>query len=187
MKKVVAFVAWTGAGVCIVVAAYFCNFYYTRYQNIATELDSRINSFDRRLATLEGHKARQLTPLHIWGLISTTDRPADEHMRFYASTEKRPENFFEAINAKGGPLIRPEIRLPSGSISNCVFEVQIESQFGNVTDAWLSHAAPYQNLASFKEFRVYCPNRTNSVRLIVEPKPGASVQMRFDIVVLCEK
>ena len=34
-------------------------------------------------------------------------------------------------------------------------DIQIESQFGIVADAWLSHAEPYQDLAAFDEFRVY--------------------------------
>jgi hypothetical protein len=187
MKKAATFFALTLAGVCLVVAAYFSQFYYTRYNNTVTHLESRISSFDTRLATLEGHKARTLTPVRVSARISTTDRPPDEHMLGYLSSEKHPDDFFEAINAKGGPLVRPEIRLPAGATTNCVFEIQVASQFGIVADAWLSHAAPYQDLAAFDEFRVYTPNQTNIVRLVARPKPGASVQMRFDILVLCEK
>jgi hypothetical protein len=187
MKKAMSYFALTVAGVCCVVAAYFCHFYYTRYQSTVTELESRINGFDMRLATLEGHKSRELTPVRFWGVISTSDRPADEGVRFYLSSEKHPDDFFEAINAKGGPMIRPELRLPTGSTTNCEYDIQIESQFGIVADAWLSHAASFQDLAAFDEFSVYSPNRTNMVRLIARPKPGTSVQMRFEIVVLCEK
>ena len=61
------------------------------------------------------------------------------------------------------------------------------SQFGIVADVWLSFAAPYNDLAAFEEFHVYSPNKTNIVSLIARPKPGASVQMRFDVLVLCEK
>lgn len=187
MKKAVTFLALTVAGVCLVVAAYFCHFYYTRYQSAVTELESRINSFDMRLATLEGHKARTLTPVRVWAVISTADKPPDEGVRFYLSSEKHPDDFFEAINAKGGSLVRPELRLPADAVTNCVYDIQVASQFGIVADAWLSHAEPYQDLAAFDEFRVYSPNKTNTVRLIVRPKPGASVQMRFDILMLCEK
>ena len=112
---------------------------------------------------------------------------ADEGIRFYLSSEKHPDDFFEAINAKGGPLVRPEFRLPVGATTNCVYDIRVERQFGVVADAWLSHAEPYRDLAAFDEFRVYSPNRTNIVRLIARPKPGASVQMRFDILILCEK
>ncbi len=188
MRKVIPLaVALTIAGVCCVVAAYFCHFYYTRYQGTVTELESRINGFDMRLATLEAHKSRELTPVHVWGVISTTDRPTDENMLSYLSSEQHPQNFFEMINAKGGPLIRPEIRLPAGSTTNYQYEIRVESQFGVVADVCLSHAEPYENLAAFEEFRVYCLNRTNIVRLIARPRRNASIQMRFDIVVLCEK
>src|SRR5262245_27293893 len=147
MKKAAKFFAVTIAGVCWVVAAYFCHFYYTRYQSTVTDLESRINSFDTRLAVLEGHKARQLTPVRVWAVISTADKPPDEGVRFYLSSETRPEGFFEAINAKGGPLVRPELRLPSDATTNCVYDIQVASQFGIVADAWLSHAQPYQDLA----------------------------------------
>jgi hypothetical protein len=188
MKKVIPFaVALTIAGVCCVVAAYFCQFYYSRYSEAVTGLESRINSFDMRLSQLEAHKSRELTPVRVWGMISTTDRPADEHMLFYLPSEKRPDNSFEAVNAKGGPLVRPEFRLPVGSTTNCEFDIQIEGQFGIVADVWLSHAEPYQDLAAFQQFHVYCPNRTNIVRMIARLKPDASIKMRFDIVVLCER
>ena len=61
------------------------------------------------------------------------------------------------------------------------------SQFGTLADAWLSHAAPYGNLAAFEQFYVSCARGTNTVRLIVRTQANASIQMRFDIVVLCEK
>jgi len=180
-------VALTIAGVCCVVAGYFCQFYYSRYHDAVTGLESSINFFDMRLSRLEAHKSRELTPVHVRGMISTTDRPLDEHMLGYLSSEKRPDNYFEAINAKGGPSIRPELRVPVGSTTNCEYDIQIEDQFGVVADAWLSHAKPYQDLAAFDEFRVYCPGKTNRVKLIARPRRDASVQMRFDLVVLCLK
>lgn len=187
MKRA-TFFALIVAGVLLVLAAYFCHYYYARYQSTVTELESRINSFDMRLATLESHKARTLTPVRVWAVISTADKPPDENVRFYLSSEKHPPDFFEAINAKGGPLVRPEIRLPADTTTNCVYDIQVDSQFGIVADAWLSHAEPYQDLAAFDEFRVYSPNKgANTVRLIARPKAGASVQMRFDILLLCEK
>jgi len=186
MKKTITYFALILAGVTLIVAAYFSHFYYTRYQSTVTELESRINSFDMRLATLEGHKSRELTPVHVWGMISTTDRPADEHMLFYLSSDKHPDGFFEAVNAKGGALIRPEIRLLANSATNSEYDIQIESQFGIVADSWLSHAEPYQDLAAFEQFHVYCLNKTNIVRLIARAKPDASIKMRFDIVILCE-
>jgi hypothetical protein len=187
MKKTISFVALTAAGVCLVVAAYFCHFYYYRYQNVVTGLESSISFFDARLARLESHKSRELTPVSVWAVISTSDPPVAEGALFHISSEKHPDNFFEAINSKDGPLVRPTIRLPTGSTTNCSYEILVESQFGIVADAWLSHAEPYQALAAFDEFRVDSPNRTNIVRLIARLKPGASVHMRFNILILCEK
>jgi|ERR1051326_50979 hypothetical protein len=109
MKKVATFVALTVAGVCCVLAAYFGHFYYVRYQTTVTEVESRINGFDSRLAILEGHKSRELTPVRVWAVISTSDKPPDKHIQFYLPSAKMPEGYFEAINAKGGPLVRPEI------------------------------------------------------------------------------
>jgi hypothetical protein len=83
--------------------------------------------------------------------------------------------------------VRPEFRLPTGATSNCVYDIEVESHFGIIVDAWLSHAAPYRDLASFEEFHVYAPYRTNIVRLVARPKPGASIQMRFDMLILCER
>jgi len=186
MKKAISFFALPVAGVCCVVAAFFCQFYYTRYAGAASELESRINSFDMRLATLEGHKSRELTPVHVWGMISTSNHPADEHMLFYLSSEKHPEGYFEAVNTKEGALIRPEIRLPLNSTNDSEFDIQIDSQFGIVADAWLSHAEPYHDLAEFEQFHVFCPNNTNKVRLIARAKPNASIKTRFDLVILCE-
>ena len=169
------------------LAAYFCHFYYTLYRNTVTELENRINDFDMRLASLEGHKSRELTPVRVWGVLSTSDRPADDTIRSYLSSERHPDGFFEVTDAKGGPLVRPELRLPADSTTNCVYDIQVPNQFGEVADAWLSHAAPYQDLAAFDEFEVYSRNATNLVRLIARPRPGASVQMRFEILLLCEK
>jgi hypothetical protein len=51
-----------------------------------------------------------------------------------------------------------------------------------VVDAWLSHGAPFQQLAAFDELRVYTTLKTNMF-----PKPGASVQMELEFVLLCQK
>jgi hypothetical protein len=62
MKRIAPFaVVLTIARVRFIVAAYFCHFCYMRYRDTVTELENRINAFDMRLATLEGHKSRELT------------------------------------------------------------------------------------------------------------------------------
>lgn len=185
MKKFIPLVlALTISGVCCVVAAYFCHYYYTLHENTVTGVESHLSSFDMRLATLEAHKSRELTPVHVWGLISTTDRPEDHHMLLHLSQEERRNSYFEAVGAKGGPLIRPELRVPAGSVTNCEYDIQMKD-FGVVTAVWLSQAEPYQDLASFDFLHAYCPNKTNVVRLVARLKPGASVQMRFHLVLLC--
>src|SRR5258706_1322236 len=114
-KPILLVVALALAGVCCVVSAYFCQFYYTRYQNTVTELEYRINSFDMRLATLEGHKSRELTPVRVWEMISTTDRPADSSQLLEVSPGGNGDDFFETVKAKCGPVIRPEFMLPAAS------------------------------------------------------------------------
>ena len=187
MRKAITYVALTCVGVSLITAAYFCQFYYTRYQSNVTDLEQRVSRFDMRLAALEGHKSRELRPVHVVGMISTTNQPADESMLFRPSPNQIADGYFEAANAKGGPFIRPEIRLSGGSATNSVFDIHVESQLGRVADAWLSHAAPFQDPAAFDEFHIYCPNTSNVVRLIARAKPGASVKLRFDVVILFER
>ena len=188
MKRILSLTfALTVTGVCWVVAASFCLFYYTRYQNTVTELETRINGFDSRLAALEAHKCRELTPVRFWGVISTTDRPMSDAMVLDVSPERRARNIFEAVDSKDGCAITPELRLVLGASTNFECEVQVEDQFGTVADAWLSHAEPYDQLAGLEEFQVDCPNKTNLVRIIARAKPNTSIQMRFEIVVLCQK
>lgn len=186
MKKMANYIGLTLAGICCIVAAYFCQFYYHRYKTLTTSLEGHVSSFEQRLASLENHKSRELTPVRVWGKISTTDLPPDEHMKFYDG-EKPPGVSFEIVNSKGGTLIRPELRLPAGATNNCEFALHVWENRGYLVDAWLSHAAPYQDLASFEEFRVVPMRGTNIVRLIARPKPGASIQMRFEILVLGQK
>ena len=96
MKRILTLTtALTIAGVCCVIAAFFCQFYYSRYESTVTDVESHLNSFDMRLATLEGHKSRELTPVRVWAVISTSDKPADEGVRLYLSSEKHADGFFE--------------------------------------------------------------------------------------------
>jgi hypothetical protein len=108
MKKAATYFALTLGGVCWVVAAYFCHFYYTRYHEAVTDLEHRINSFDMRLATLEAHKSRELTPVRVWAVISTADRPPDNGLHFLRFAREAFRRFFRgyqrearAISAAG--------------------------------------------------------------------------------------
>jgi hypothetical protein len=186
MKKALSYVALVVAAVCCVVAAYFCHFYYSLYRHAVTDLERSVHYFDTRLSRLEAHKSRELTPVRVFGKISTTDQPFDETLLSFPPSPK-PDGYFAAWNTKVGPLVTRELRLLAGSTNTATFDIQIESGLGIVADAWLSHGEPYQVLAAFEQLHVYCPNGTNIVRLLARAKPGASVKMSFTIVVLCER
>lgn len=186
MKRLMAStVAVTFAGVCCAISVYFSALYYHRHKNDSTLVQSYIPAFDMRLGRLEAHKARELRPERYWGIISTSDRPEDKGLQFYRSSAQHPADYYEGIGAKGGSVIRPELRLSAGAAADQEFTIQFPSGREVVlADAWLSHAAPFTDLAAFEEFRAFVPYRTNVVTIIARPKPGASVHMRFEIVVL---
>ncbi len=180
-------VALAVAGTCCVIAAYFCHFYYTLYRGAVSDVERQMGYFEQRLAALETHKSRDLTPVHVMGIISTTDQPADEFLSHLSPSSTNPTIFFETTNAKAGPNLRPEFRLPFASTNQYEYDVHVEGQFGNVADAWLSLAEPYSYLSAIEKFSIYCPNKTNTLRLVVRLKPNASVKMRFYIVLLCQR
>src|SRR5947199_6141790 len=75
MKKLIpAAIAATIAGICCIIAAYFCHFYYMLYRHTEIDLGRQLNSFDQRLSRLEAHKARNLASVDFWGEISSTDQ-----------------------------------------------------------------------------------------------------------------
>ena len=178
MKRALRFFALAVAGVCFIVAAYFSQFYYFRYKTVVTELEGRINGFDDRLARLEGYKPKHLIPSYAIAEISTTDQPADDSLRWEAGDT----NKFRLILGKGD-WIAPEFRIPAGSTNRQEYEIHFSDA---LVGAWLSHVEPYQDLAMFDEFRAYRPYNTNVVRLVVQPKPGASFKFRFTLVILHE-
>lgn len=187
MKRTLSFLAVTCAAVCIVVAGFVSHFYYSRYEDAETELLRRIDQFNARLGRLEEHKARELAPVQISGWISTTDRDRSTDSPIKYFPEGNSSGPFEAISVKGGPIIRPEIRIPAGSTNDLEFDLKIPDHFGKIVDAWFSHAGPFQDLTSFSQFRVNCPYGTNAIRLWVQLRPGASVQMQFEILVLVQR
>ena len=165
------------------VAAYFCQFYYYRYQTVVTELESRINGFDDRLARLESYKPKHLIPSYAWAEISTSDREASHS--FYS---REGEDQRLKLYTGKGDWIAPEIRIQAGSTNRLEFDIHYDDTGSNaLVGAWLSHAEPYQDLAQFDEFDAYRPFNTNVIRLAVQLKPGASVKSRFTIVILRER
>src|SRR6478735_2425682 len=121
MKKSISFVALTIAGVCTVVAAYFCHFYYHRYQGVVTKLESQIKDFDRRLAALESYKPKHLIPSYASAEISTSDRQAFDSVAFREGDDKR----FKLYIGKGDS-IAPEIRIPAGSTNRLEIDIHYD-------------------------------------------------------------
>lgn len=178
MKRIIPIaVAVLIVGLCLLVAAYFCHYYYTLNQYTALQLkgmlESRIDSLEGRAGRLEAHKPRHLIPIRLFGQISTTD----EELSVADSQQ------FHLQNSKGGRSIVPELRLPATSTSEHEFEIHVSSDIGTVVDGWLSHAEPYDDLAAFVKLDVY-RGGTNSFRLVVQTKPGSRINMRFTLVVL---
>ncbi len=169
-------------GISCIVAAYYCHFYYTLHRDEVIELESRINSFDQRLARLEAHKARNLKAYEFWGEISTTDQPRDSWRS--SVTWTNGDRFFESALGKGNSIY-PDIRLLAGSTNWQEHNIHITDQAGQIVDAWLSHAEPFQDLAQFEQFHVYRSDGTNMLKLIARVRTNSSLKMRFQIVVLC--
>lgn len=185
MKKVAPLIALIAAVSSCIAVVLLCRFYDKSYKRTVSELESRIIALDRRVAAFEGHGARILTPVHVWAVISTSDRPLNVPLQSFNPPKKFPEDIFETVNSKGGPWIRPELRLTTGAATETVFDLNIASDLGIVVGAWFSHAQPYADLAAFERFNIYSTNQDNIVRVTALPKSGASVQMHFEIVLLC--
>ena len=75
-----------------------------------------------------------------------------------------------------------EIRLTAGSTN--VYELEVPTE--KAISGWLIDAEPYDHLETFQQFHVY-PTKTNTLRLVVQAKPGASVSMQFTLMVLEER
>ncbi|MDB6066335.1 MAG: hypothetical protein JWR26_2543 [Pedosphaera sp.] len=174
--------------VCCVVAAFFSMYFYTLHMFDETArpgLEAKYQELEYRVKYLETHNPGDRIPVHMWGEISTTDHPAQFSM-VTESGDGGTNVIYRASLAKGMD-ITPEFRLEAGSTAKQEFDIHVNSQFGTVADAWLSRGEPYTDLAAFDEFHAYCPNRTNVVRLVVQPKAGASIKMRFDLTILCNR
>jgi hypothetical protein len=96
--------------------------------------------------------------------------------------------YFIDAGFKGGPAIAPEIRLPAGSTNVHEFDVTMGETMmeDGVVDAWMTVPFPASNAADFEQLYVYRPRDTNVMRLVMQLKPGRSVKMRFNLVVLRE-
>lgn len=183
MKRVLPLaIALTVAGVCCIVAAYFCHFYYTLYRNASTQLeqsvDSRIKELQFEVQRLA--KQRHFAPMRVRAVISTTDQEAGH----WGGEPASKPGEYQAANSKTGWWVSPELRVPAGSTARQEYEISLSPSNTRIIDAWISPPGEPEVLRSFSTFSV-CPNEgTNSLHLIVCAKPDLSIRHEFTIVVV---
>lgn len=119
------------------------------------------------------------------GSISTTDQT--NLYTYYSNPGTAVTNGqrFGIVQGKGA-FMEPEIRLRAGSTNVYALEIRSEPDFGNIVDVWLSYADGYDALVQFEQFHIYRAG-TNTMKLIVQAKPGASCRMWFGVSVLKER
>ena len=183
MKRILPFaVVLTVAGVCCIVSAYFCHFYYTLYRHASTELeqsvDSRITSLQYEVELLA--KQKHFTPIRAHGVISTTDKEAD-HCAGEPTTDP---GHYQLGYSKSGWVVCPELRVPAGSVSRHEFDITLSPPTMRVMDAWVTPPGQPEALAFFETFSVRPNEGTNSLKLTVRAKPGVSIKHPFTMVVL---
>jgi hypothetical protein len=183
VKRILPFaIVLTAAGVCCIVAAYFCHFYYTLYRHASTDLeqsvDSRIKGLQDEVERLTRQK--HFTSIRVRGVISTTDREADH----WAGEITPDPGRYQLGYSKSGWVICPELRVPAGSVSEHRFEIALSPSSTRVIDAWISPPGQPEVLALFETFSVRPNEGTNSLTLTVRTKPGVSIKHPFSIVVL---
>ncbi|MGV3755536.1 MAG: hypothetical protein ACO1QS_09155 [Verrucomicrobiota bacterium] len=176
----------------LVLGAILTNAYYAHrlsMANVATvsELESKYNSLHQRLSRIE-EKTRQVTPFQVWGFVSTTDQPVADEWPFEHYRTNAIGGYLIDSGFKGGPAIRPEIRLPVGTTNIHEFDVRLVDRMQGdvVIGGWMRTARPDDDLSGFERFYVYRPAGTNVLRLVMQLKPGRSVKMRFDLTVMRE-
>lgn len=177
-------IAITVSGVCCIIAAYFCHFYYTLYRRASTELqqsvDSRIRDLQQEVDRLA--KQKHFRPIRARVFISTTDLQPDNLLG--AGTNNPSE--FQLGFSKMGWVILPELRLPAWSPGFQEFRITLQPPGTRVMDAWVSPPGLAEGLAAFETFAILPDEGTNSLTLRVRAKPGASLRREFTIVVLTD-
>jgi hypothetical protein len=175
-------VALTGTGVCCIIAAYFCHFYYTLYRHASTDLEQSVDSQIKELRWEVERLAKQkhFRPIRARLFVSTTDKQPDDWL--VPSTNSPSE--YHLGQSKMGWIVQPEVRLRAGSTALQEFKIALWPPGMRVMDAWISPPAQGDAVAAFERFAV-CPDEgTNSLTLTVRMKPGVSVKHEFTVVVL---
>ncbi len=175
-------VAVTVAGVCCIIAAYFCHFYYTLYRQASTDLersvDSRIKQVQWDMERLA--KQRHFRAIRARAVISTTDKQPEQ----WFGTQTNSPSQYQLGQSKMGWIISPELRLPAGSTDLQEFRVTLWPASTQVLDAWISPPAQPDAAAAFDTFVVRPDEGTNALTIKVRAKPGISVKHEFTVVVL---
>lgn len=174
--------ALTVAGVCCIIAAYFCHFYYTLYRHASTDLEQSVDSQIKELRWDVERLAKQkhFRPIRARLFISTTDNQPVEWLG--AGTNGPSE--YHLGQSKMGWIIQPEVRLPAGSTALQEFKIALWPPGTRVMDAWISPCAQADAVTAFERFAVRPEEETNSLTLSVQMKPGVSVKHEFTVVVL---
>jgi hypothetical protein len=174
------------AAACCAVMNSLAFHYRTLYRHTTDEAKQKLalesQELTGRLDKRGAEEPRDLTAERVWGRISTTDIAPGytfESEPHLTVTNGQPLQI-DPSKASYGFMLK-EIRLPAGSTN--VYELEVPS--GKAVGVWLINAEPYDNLTAFDQFHAY-PTETNTVRLVVQAKPGASVNMEFDLEVLGE-
>ena len=182
MKRILPVaIAITLAGVCCIVAAYFCHFYYTLYRNAPTDLEQTVDSRIKQLQWDVERLAKQkhFRPIRARLFISTTDKEPVDWLGTGTGTSA-----YQLGQSKMGWIVQPELRLPTGSTALQEFKISLWPPGTRVIDAWISPPAQPDAVAAFETFAVRPDEGTNSLTVTVRAKPGVSVKHEFTIVVL---
>ena len=186
MKRILSYlvVALLGA---LLTNLYFA--YRLSANNVSTvsELESKYNSLHQRLSVVESN-TRQMTRLHVWGFVSTTDQAESDRWPFERYRTNKTEGYLIDDGFKGGPAIAPEIRIPAGSTNIHEFEVRLSERMttSRLVDAWGKIRPSGDDFSAFERFYVYSSPEANTFKLVMQLKPGSSVKSRFDLTILHE-
>jgi hypothetical protein len=174
-------IALTVAGVCCIIAADLCHFYYTLYRHASTELEQSVDSRIKQLQWDVERLAKQkhFRPIRVRLFISTTDQqPVD-----WVGAGTSPGQY-QLGQSKMGWIIQPELRLPAGSAALQEFKINLWPPGTRVMDAWITPPAQPEAVAEFETFTIHPDEGTNSLTIAVRAKSGASIKHEFTVVVL---
>jgi hypothetical protein len=163
------------AGACCVVACTVAAYYYCLYRGARTELEERLSHVETQVNGLwSWHEFRDLVPSRFQARIRTVWEPDTNSV-------------FEVAQTKEGAILNGTLEIGRGTTERRKFTVRTERGYGrHPVEAWILRAEPSEQLALFKEFRVYCPKHTNVVEVVAQAKTNVLVDMEFTVVLFRE-